>query len=612
MSTAAPDDERSGPKRIAKQMDQAMQEAARLAGADLPPTAFFEQLLKVTREGIGAPAGAVWMRTPQGFLQLQCQEHIEHVGLDNHKNGRQSHNELLRQAFQTAKPILLEPFGSTGILEGIPAGNPTELVVLLAPVMLAEKPCAGLLEIWQEPRWNAAAQRTFLNYLVQMAGYASAYIRNQQGRQVQGQEQIWQALEAFACRVHATLNPTEVAYEVANEGRRLIQCDRLSVALREGKKCRVEAVSGADVVEKRSTQVMLMRRLFDAVVKWDEKLVYRGTKDDALPPKVLEALDEYLAESQSKLLVLVPLHDDREKGGEKERPAGKRARSALLMECFEPPTSVEPLLGRLDVISRHAVTALYNSEEMKRIPLGLLWKPLRAVQQGIGGRTRFWTLTITALVLALVSALVFIPYPLKMDAKAKMLPAERRHIYVPFEGRIDKFVVDNDSTVKPGQPLAEMFSDELRSQLNKIYTDIESSRAKIQNAKSQLSKPGAKQDEAQYAETILVEEVKLRENAKLLRKMQEQYHCDTNVPGRYMVVAPQSTGTRLAAAAQWKILTGADFKDPLVARTVKQSEPILRVGETNGDWELVVKIPQKNIGMIRTAFATDDPDEELP
>src|SRR5262245_32295676 len=162
MSTAAPDDERSGPKRIAKQMDQAMQEAARLAGADLPPTAFFEQLLKVTREGIGAPAGAVWMRTPQGFLQLQCQESIEHVGLDNHKNGRQSHNELLRQAFQTAKPILLEPFGSTGILEGIPAGNPTDYVVLLAPISLDEKTAVGLVEVWQEPKWDAKMKRVHL------------------------------------------------------------------------------------------------------------------------------------------------------------------------------------------------------------------------------------------------------------------------------------------------------------------------------------------------------------------------------------------------------------------------------------------------------------------
>src|SRR5205823_7978920 len=66
----------------------------------------------------------------------------------------------------------------------------------------------------------------------------------------------------------------------------LIDCDRVSVAVRVGRKARVEAVSGCDVVEKRSNLVVLMRKLFDSVLAWGEKLVYTGTKDDSLPPDV--------------------------------------------------------------------------------------------------------------------------------------------------------------------------------------------------------------------------------------------------------------------------------------------------------------------------------------
>ena len=50
-----------------------------------------------------------------------------------------------------------------------------------------------------------------------------------------------------------------------------------------------------------------MRKLCDKVMHWGEKLVFTGTKDDSLPPQVLEALDAYLAESNSKLLVMQPL-----------------------------------------------------------------------------------------------------------------------------------------------------------------------------------------------------------------------------------------------------------------------------------------------------------------
>ena len=80
-----------------------------------------------------------------------------------------------------------------------------------------------------------------------MAGLASGYTRNHQLRQMVGQQAVWTQLEAFAKQVHNSLNPTEVAYHVANEGRRLIECDRLCVGVRHGRKATVEAVSGADV-----------------------------------------------------------------------------------------------------------------------------------------------------------------------------------------------------------------------------------------------------------------------------------------------------------------------------------------------------------------------------
>ena len=186
----------------------------------------------------------------------------------------------------------------------------------------------GLVEVWQDPRWDARAQKLCLNYVIQMAGYAANFVRNQQGRRLAGQEQIWTQLESFARDVHASLEPTRVAYQVANEGRRIIGCDRLSVATVEAKKCKIQAVSGSDVVEKRSNLIVLMRALVDAVLAWGEKLVYTGTKDDSLPPDVLVALDDFLAESNSKLLVLQPLRDERQK--DKPGPA----RSALVMEML--------------------------------------------------------------------------------------------------------------------------------------------------------------------------------------------------------------------------------------------------------------------------------------
>ena len=57
------------------------------------------------------------------------------------------------------------------------------------------------------------AQRGFLGFIVQMAALASVYLRNHQMRHLVGQQQLWTQLENFSRQIHATLNPTEVAYQ---------------------------------------------------------------------------------------------------------------------------------------------------------------------------------------------------------------------------------------------------------------------------------------------------------------------------------------------------------------------------------------------------------------
>ena len=303
--------------RFNRQIDDAFTEASRLAGSTLAPTDFYEQFLTRALGGINAPAGAVWLRTPQGFLQVACQVNLEKVGLDDKRGGRQCHNEVLRQVFQVspARPILLEPqarlTGAAPAEAGAaPAANLTDYYALFAPIVGTDKQSLGLLEVFQDSNHEPKLYQTYLQYTHQMAGYASQYHSFTGSRQNAGTEKVFSQVEAFARLIHGTLNPTECAYHVANEGRRLIECDRLCVGVRHGSGATVEAVSGADVVEKASTHVRRMRRLFDAVLKFNDKLVFTGIRDDALPPDVLKALDDYLAESQPKLLVVQPLLAD--------------------------------------------------------------------------------------------------------------------------------------------------------------------------------------------------------------------------------------------------------------------------------------------------------------
>ena len=128
------------------------------------------------------------------------------------------------------------------------------------------------------------------------------------------------------------------------------------MAVRRGAATEVLAVSGAPFLEKRSPLFRAMQALAAAVVSWGEKLVYAGTRDAGLPPDVLHALDTFLAQSNGKMLLVLPLRDGREQ--EQDPP-----RSALVAECFNPTFPVDQLQGRMELLAPHAASALFNAVE---------------------------------------------------------------------------------------------------------------------------------------------------------------------------------------------------------------------------------------------------------
>jgi hypothetical protein len=588
-----------------RQVNRLAEEIAHLSEMDLPPAEYYGEFLQRVLAAIAAPAGAVWLRTPQGNLQLQYQIRMREVGLDAIENGRQTHDELLRQAVMRGQPAMLAPQSGLGTPEGggVAAGNPTNFVVLIAPI-LVDKTLAGLVEVWQDPNRGPDAQRGFLQFLIKMASLASSYTRNHQLRQMSSQQQVWTQLETFTRNVHASLNPIEVAYQVANEGRRLIECDRVSVGVREGNKPVIRAISGADVIEKRSNLVQLMRRLFDEVLKWGEKLVYSGTKDDTLPPAVLRALDNYLEESNSKLLLVMPLRDTREE--KSKRPA----RSILMMECFEPQASPEQMTSRMEVVAKHAASALYNAWEYRKIPFRTVWMPMAKVQEGLGGKTKAIVLGITFGVAVLAASLVVVPYPLKMEANGELLPKQRAWMYPPWPGHVVAFKpgLKSGDRVSKDEELIYLESIDLESKVREMLNQITVADKQVKQLRRQLqfTKDLDAATKAKLSNDLVEASATYTAKGQELEKLRRRTNADLSKPGSFSLRAPLNG-----------MLLTADFQESLKNKYVQSNEPLLRVGEVppgvpNPDaWEIQLKIPQKHIGQVRAAFKTTDPKEEL-
>jgi hypothetical protein len=573
-----------------QRVNRLAEEIANLSEQDLSPAEYYGEFLQRILAILEAPAGAVWVRNPQGHLLVQYQINMRQVGLDRTEGSRAMHDELIRQSATKAAPGIFPPQSGSGD-KG--PGNPTDLFILLAPIIY-DKQVAGMVEVWHHPMRGPDAMRQFLQFLTRMAGLAAGYTRNHQLRQMVGQQQVWVQLEAFARQIHGSLHPTEVSYLVANEARRLSEADRVSVALRTAKRPQVLAISGADVVEKRSNLVQLMRQLFEEVLLWGERLIYSGNKDESLPPAVNKALDLYLAESNSKMLVIMPLKDERESKG-KNPP-----RSALMMECFEPAVNSEQMLARLEVIGRHATSALYNSAEHRRIPFRFIWLPLATLQEGLGGKTKAIMTAVAVALIALVLALVFVPYPLKMDAKGQLFPEKRMYVYSPIEARVVSIAraLKSGDYVRQGSILFTLYNKELASQIMNLKIDRDKAarilRSDLKDSQGLIEKAKA--------------EIEFKAKDEELKQILLLTGADESNPGEFALRSPLDG-----------IVLTPEFRELLNNRTVKPNEQLLRIGKVNPDptkrtakeWEIELKIPQKHVGQIKEAFLKLPEGEEL-
>src|SRR6185436_13359307 len=81
-------------------------------------------------------------------------------------------------------------------------------------------------------------------------------------------------------------------------------------------------------------------------------------------------------------------------------------------------------------------------------------------------------------------------------------------------------------------------------------------------------------------------------------------------PGFFFALTPKfdTNLERPFAASRWTVLND-DRRENLHGRTMRPNEELLRVGNLEGKWHVELKIPQRNIGQIRRAFA--DPQYHL-
>jgi biotin carboxyl carrier protein len=560
------------------QIRKLVAEIADLAESDIQPNEFYVEFLNRSVAAVAASGGAFWMMDGRGGLRLQYQVEFGVTGMMDGRVKTAPHDALLGCMLQATQAQIIPP---SAVIEGTPqAFNPTEFALIIAPLMV-DKQVVGLLEILMDPTRRAAQQKSTLRFVSDLCDLAATYLKNRQMRQMMSQQRLWNQLEGFTHQIHGSLDLKETSYAVVNDGKRLVGCDRFSVALKIGGRTMVEAISGQEVVEQRSNLVRELTRLCKVVIRSGEDLVYTGNTE-GLAPDIRDALEMYVDESGSKVVVVTLLHkpETEQVTESKEKvPFG-----CLVAEQIGDELAPTDMHARTEVVSRHASTALWNSQEHHRIFLKPLWRAMGSPWRMFRGRTLAKIGAGLAALLLFVLAMAFIPCTLIIAGDGSMLPDQRHKIYAPVAGIVVDVPMDHGDKVHKGDILAKLDSRELQKELKGLISEMQKAENQVVSLEIQAKRLQSGQDDDEQVIQIQAQRSEAMVTAKSSRE-------------RIAIVEEQIESMNIRSP-QDGIITTWEARKNLMGRPVEMGQELLQVAAIEGDWTLEVEIPDDDMGPV--------------
>ena len=603
MSTSAPvmtPEEEAHVQRARDRVRRLAKDVERAARTDVPPEHFFAKLLDVLREAFNCPAAAVWS-AEGGALRLTHERGLSAAGFRDVPRAEQAVAPLLSDTIAT---------GESSVKDGSDpqSGLPTHHLYFTS-ALLADGVPIGAVTVLQRSDVPPDSHAGYLEYLEQLGGFASVYLTRQAERRRGTSGEViaggfWGEFEQTLLLLQRARTVRDVSMTAANETRRLVNVDRVSVARRRGRKVPVEAVSGQDSVNKRANLTRRMSRLCRAVMKTGEPLTFTGDASK-LPPQVDRPLAEYLQESGSRMVLVLPLFDaDRDLGRKHDDPDDVRRRrprkviGALVVERINESRGEPGLNQKLDLLADHVAAALQNAREHERLLIGTPLRVAGRATEWLHGRKLVKTLLAVGTLAAVVAALWLVPYPYRVTGGGKLVPVEQYRVFAPFDGEVTAVHVEGGERVRAGDKLVSLRNPDLAQELLGLQQQINEQQSRRAAIYAQLNEASAGGDRD-------------RDRDERLGRLEGELGvADAELAGlvaREKLLSERAAQSEVVAPADGTIAT-FQVDRLLRNRPVGRGEVLLELMDDAGDWRLELHVPDSRMGHVTDRIAEVDSD----
>lgn len=564
-----------------------VREIAQISQADLPLEKFFEQYLTRVVSALASVGGAIWMVDENGSLRLRYHVNFSKTGLAEDEVASARHALLLNKAAGDAHSVLVPP--ETGAESDEKAGNPTEWLLVLG-VLTTEEGVRGVVEIFQRPSGGPVTQRGYLRFLTQMCDLASDYLKNRRLRKFKRDRHVWKHTEQYVQAIHGSLDLRATSYAIVNEGRRFLEADRVSVAVRRGRKCEVLAVSGLDTIDRRAEEVARMSDLATVVAATGEPFWYPDGDTD-LPPQLETAVGRYVDKSHSRKVGVLPLHTRGESDERSDGPSQSPIGVLIVDELTDDRDAVERT-ARAESVARYGAAALGNALAHNSLPLLPLIKGLAEVKNAFAPRSLPKTITALIVAVAVILGLILIPADLQLGARGILQPAVQQHIFARIDGTVDDVAVVHGQMVEAGQVLVRMNNSDLELDMTTLVGQKTSTMQRRLAIQSALLKHANLPTEERNRLSSELAQLKDKEESierqlELYRRKQEQL----------TVRSP-----RAGQVVTWHV------DDMLQERPVQKGQVLVSIVDPDGKWLLELDVAESD---IRHVLESSDPSTGL-
>ncbi|MFT5301537.1 MAG: hypothetical protein ACI87E_004332 [Mariniblastus sp.] len=591
------------PAAIRDEVRRTIQQLNEMASTEKDFDHFCDTVLAKVVKITGAHGALLWQVNGESVPKLthQTGRHPSATAKDVLSRDNRQHNNAVMEVVTKQLPMGLTSESFTGNQDNITnpnANRDASFLMLFSPVYNRTKECCGTLELLQRGDISPQAQEGYLRFLGQVSQLFQRWHEQQQDvvKPETPSGDAWGQRMEFISEAHGSIDQTETAYSIANEARRLLECDRVSVGQWNGRTCKVMAISSQDRFDNRSNVVRLLSNVATASVAADSKFWITGSTD-GLAPEVAKKINEYLDESHSRTLVVIPLMapaiaapDLEMKSRRKDR--GKKL-GALVIEYFDEDVAEERIEDDVKLIVGQSEIAMENSRRHAEIFMLPVWKRLGWLQQLLFKDHYAKTMTGLVFLGLLMLALLFWPKQLKMKIEGVMHPTVRHTIYAQTDGIIREILIDERAEVTQGQALLRLENEDLDIQIKSAELEIKTLELKISNANTQLSGGRTTEEESRdigMTMNLLREQVKsLNAQLQLMRLKRSRQEIVSPIDGT--ITTPQ-------LERRYK-----DF--PTVANFA-----LLEVVDLDGEWQLELRIPSTKMTYIDQAFA-ENPNQPL-